>query len=299
MEFKQLLYFTKVAELGSFTRAAEILHVSQPVLSRHVRQLEVELRQNLLLRNGRGVTTTEAGELLLEHSRGILHQVERAQEEMGRIKGRLAGRVTVGLPPSLARLMALRLTREFKIRLPKARLSISEGLSATMTEWLRAGRLDIALVHNTLPSSEFTITPLGVEPLYVVSAKTAAPKTSAIDYALLAKLPLILPNHPHAIRSLLEAQLSKQGLEPTITLEIDGIPAILDLVADGAGHALLTRHAVDTSMQPSSYSMSPIAAPGFSSQLFMATTSGRATTLTQQAVMELIREISAEVFANS
>ena len=73
MDLKQLEYCVRVAELGSFTRAAIALGVAQPALSRQVRQLEVELRQNLLVRNGRGALPTEAGKLLLEHGRGILH----------------------------------------------------------------------------------------------------------------------------------------------------------------------------------------------------------------------------------
>ena len=67
MDLKQLEYFVRVAELGSFTRAAQALDVAQPALSRQVRLLEVELRQNLLVRNGRGATPTQAGLLLLEH----------------------------------------------------------------------------------------------------------------------------------------------------------------------------------------------------------------------------------------
>ena len=100
MDIKQLEYFVHVAELGSFTRASSVLNIAQPALSRQVRLLEVELRQNLLARNGRGVTTTEAGKLLLEHGRGILHQLGRAREDLERARGALAGRVAVGLPPS-------------------------------------------------------------------------------------------------------------------------------------------------------------------------------------------------------
>jgi LysR family nitrogen assimilation transcriptional regulator len=111
MDLKQLEYFVRVAELGSFTKAALALDVAQPALSRQVRLLEVELRQNLLIRNGRGATPTDAGKLLLEHGRGILHQVERAREELGRVRGALAGRVAIGLPPSLARVMTVPLTR--------------------------------------------------------------------------------------------------------------------------------------------------------------------------------------------
>ncbi|MFN4065519.1 MAG: LysR family transcriptional regulator, partial [Parazoarcus communis] len=99
MDLKQLEYFVRVAEMGSFTRASIALDIAQPALSRQIRLLEVELRQNLLIRNGRGVTTTEAGKLLLEHARGVLHQIERAKEELSRIRGALSGRVAVGLPP--------------------------------------------------------------------------------------------------------------------------------------------------------------------------------------------------------
>src|SRR5215208_4163183 len=80
MDLRQLEYFVRVAELGSFTRAAVALDIAQPALSRQVRLLEVELRQTLLVRNGRGATPTESGKVLLEHGRGILHQITRVRE---------------------------------------------------------------------------------------------------------------------------------------------------------------------------------------------------------------------------
>ena len=103
--------------MGSFTRAASSLNVAQPALSRQIRLLEVELRQNLLVRNGRGAVMTEAGKVLLEHGRGILHQVERVREELGRVRGALAGRVAIGLPPSIAKVLTVPLTREFRAQL--------------------------------------------------------------------------------------------------------------------------------------------------------------------------------------
>jgi DNA-binding transcriptional LysR family regulator len=136
MDLKQLEYFVRVAELGSFTRASAVLDIAQPALSRQVRLLEVELRLNLLTRNCRGVTPTEAGRLLLDHGRGILHQVARTREELGRVHGALAGRVSLGLPPSIAKALTVPLTREFRMRLPRAALSVSEGLSISMQEGL-------------------------------------------------------------------------------------------------------------------------------------------------------------------
>ncbi len=241
MDLKQLEYFVRVAELGSFTKAALALDVAQPALSRQVRLLEVELRQNLLIRNGRGATPTDAGKLLLEHGRGILHQVERAREELGRVRGALAGRVAIGLPPSLARVITVPLTRAFRAQLPEASLSISEGLSATMQEWLHTGRLDIAVLYNATPTPDIEITPLMEEELMLVQPRPPGlaeePPPPPVPLAEVAALPLVIPSRPNALRMHLEAEMAAIGLRPTVALEIDGVSAILDLVADGAlGH---------------------------------------------------------------
>lgn len=299
MDLKQLEYFVHVAELGSFTRASSVLGIAQPALSRQIRQLEVELRQNLLSRNGRGVTTTDAGKLLLEHSRGILHQVARAREDLGRVRGALAGRVAVGLPPSVSKMMTVPLTREFRKRLPNATLSISEGLSMSMREWLLAGRLDIALLYNPAPASEIDTIPLAEEDLYLVSRRSGEAKPAPVRLKDIAQLPLVIPNRPNAIRMLLETHMAGIGCKPPISLEIDGVSAILDLVADGAGHAILSKYAVATSANPVAYVINRIVEPRLVSKLSIATAAGRITTLTQQAVLALIQEVAHEVFGDA
>ncbi len=295
MDLKQLAYFVRVAELGSFTKASQALDVAQPALSRQVRLLEVELRQNLLVRNGRGATPTEAGRLLLEHGRGILHQVERAREELGRVRGSLAGRVAIGLPPSLARVLTVPLTRAFREKLPEASLSISEGLSAAMQEWLATGRLDIAVLYNALPAPEIEITPLRDEDLFLVQKRPAGlaeePPAPPIPLAEVALLPLVIPSRPNAIRMHVETEMANIGCRPQVVLEIDGVSAILDLVADGAGAALLSRNAVASSIRPSAYLTRPVCDPPLRTRVCLATSSMRPATLTQQATLNLIKTI--------
>ncbi len=293
MDLKQIEYFVRVAELGSFTRASAALGVAQPALSRQVRLLEVELRQNLLLRNGRGALPTEAGKLLLEHGRGILHQVERAREELGRVRGALAGRVAIGLPPSIAKVLTVPLTREFRARLPEAALSISEGLSAAMQESLITGRLDIALLYNASATPGIEITPLLEEDLFLVQGQTQATHSlhdQPIALREVAALPLIIPTRPNAIRMLVEAEMATIGCYPHIALEIDGVSAILDLVLDGAGCAVLSKNAVTTSGHPSAFVVRPIAQ--LHSKLSVAVSSQRPATLTQQAMLGLIQQLA-------
>jgi LysR family nitrogen assimilation transcriptional regulator len=299
MDLKQLEYFVRVAELGSFTRAAVALDVAQPALSRQVRLLEVELHQNLLTRNGRGALPTEAGKLLLAHGRGILYQVERAREELGRVRGSLAGRVAVGLPTSLARVLTVPLTRAFRQQMPDATISISEGLSVAMQESLVSGRLDIAVLYNTPPGAEIEITPLLEEDLLLVQARPPGlqedPAPGPISLQAVAQLPLVIPSRPNAIRMHVESEMANIGCRLKIALEIDGVSAILDLVADGAGYAVLSRNAVASSVRPSAFSVRTIHEPVLRTKVSLATSSLRPATLTQQATLALIRQTVAQI----
>jgi LysR family transcriptional regulator, nitrogen assimilation regulatory protein len=295
MDLKQIEYFVRVAELGSFTRASAALNIAQPALSRQVRLLEVELRQNLLVRNGRGATTTEAGKMLLEHGRGILHQVERAREDLGRVRGGLAGRVAVGMPTSVAKVLTVPLIRAFKQRMPEATLSISEGLSVAMQESLVVGRLDIALLYNPVSIPEIEVLELVEEDLVLVQHESQHSKASqALSLRELAAVPLIIATRPNALRTLVEAELGTVGKRPLIMLEIDGVAATLDLVADNAGSAVLPANAVRTSAHPERYSMRPIS--GLRSRLALATSAQRPGTLTQRAMQELIGELVRQYF---
>lgn len=292
MDLKQLEYFVRVAELGSFTRASIVMDVAQPALSRQVRQLEVELRQNLLTRNGRGVTLTDAGRVLLEHGRGILHQIERAKEDLGRLRGALAGRVAVGLPPSIAKRIAVPLTRAFRQQLPNASLSITEALSSSIQESVIAGRIDLALLYNPAPSAEIDSVVILEEELYLVGP--AAEGDAEVSLRDLAAAPLVIPTQPNSIRMLVEAELANIGCRPSIAMEIDGVAAILDLVVDGVGLAVLSANAVLTAPRPQEFSIRRIANSPLRSRLALAASSQRPATLTQQATLKLLQEVVSE-----
>lgn len=299
MDLKQLEYFVRVAELGSFTRAAIELDVAQPALSRQVRLLEVELRQTLLVRNGRGAVPTEAGKVLLEHGRGILYQVERAREDLGRLRGGLSGRVAVGLPSSVARVLTVPLTRAFRERLPEARLSISEGLSGSLQETLVSGRLDIVVLYNAQPTRELDILPLLEEELLLVRARPPGlhedPPPGPVTLQEVAQMPLVIPSRPNAIRMHVESEMAAAGLRPEVALEIDGVTAILDLVLDGAGCAILSHNALLNSPRPSAYTAQRIGSPPLRIALSLATSLQRPATPVQKAALELIKEIAPRV----
>jgi len=301
MDLRQLEYFVRVAELGGFSRAATALDVAQPALSRQVRLLEVELRQNLLTRNGRGAVPTEAGQLLLEHARGILHQVERARDELARMRGGLAGRVALGLPPSVARALAVPLMRAFRKQLPNAQLSITEALSASMHEQLASGRLDLAVLYNAQPVPGLELIPLASDELLLVQraerSRSAAERPAPVTMRALSRLALVIPSRPNAIRMHVEAAMAAAGCSARVALEIDGVAAILDLVAGGAGCAILPGHTLTGVARPSGFRVrrivlgdgAPLRIP-----LFTASSALRPATGTQRAVLALVQSLAGE-----
>lgn len=304
MDLKQLEYFVRVAELGSFTRASIALHIAQPALSRQVRLMEVELRQNLLTRTGRGAIPTEAGKLLLKHGRGILHQVEVAREEMGAVRGALAGRVSIGLPPSLSKLITVPLTQAFKQQLPHAQLTLTEGFSILMQEGLRVGNLDIAVLYNSDRSPELETITLHTEELVLISRnttakanafrKTASGKPKPIKLADVAALPLILPSRPNAFRILIESEMITIGCKPLLALEVDGLNSILSLVREGMGHAVLPSYTLSNAENPAHFTVRSIRSPSIMSELTLLRSSRRASTDTQKKAVELIQRVVAK-----
>ena len=110
----------------------------------------------------------------------------------------------------------------------------------------------------------------------------------------MAALPLVIPSRPNAIRVHVESEMAALGCRPHIAFEIDGVSAILDLVADGAGCAVLSRNAVMRSVRPSAYVARPIGEPPLQIALSTAVSSLRPTTLTQQATLELLQQTVRE-----
>jgi LysR family nitrogen assimilation transcriptional regulator len=303
MNLTQLRYFVRVAEMGSFSKAAIELDVAQPALSRQVRLLETDLRVTLLQRTGRGVLLTEAGKRMFEHAVGILQLVTRAREDLGANRDEATGRIVVGLPPSMGRMLTLPLVDQFKRTMPKARLAIVEGLSAHIVEWISTGRVDLGLIHN--PHANPAIETLHVldEPLCLVSAAKAAarpakrgPENAALRFAELATLPLVVPEQTHAIRRLLETQAALAGLKLNIAYEVSSVQAILELVRHGHGHAVLAPSAVVASGLGASLRVRPLAEQALTSTLCIAVSAHKpATPLVRQASRLLCELVIANV----
>jgi LysR family nitrogen assimilation transcriptional regulator len=305
MDLKQLEYFRHVAELGSFTRAASFLSVVQPALSRQVRQLEVELGQNLFERNGRGVVLTDAGSRLLEHTRGILTQVGRARQELEDQRNGDSGHFALGLPPSLGSSVTVPLVKAFARTLPNARLATVEGLSTYILEWLSVGRVDCALVYNATASATVDLLPLLDDQLYLMAPLAASPAAGAsalrdsITLSALADYPLIIPSRPHALRMSVENALASVDRKIRVAHEIECIPAVIDLVRQGHGFGVLPMNAVKSTQWAKEVRALPIGSPPLTTSLSIATSAQRPRSPLMRKAIDVIREIvQQEILSN-
>lgn len=302
MDLKQLEWFIRVAELGSFTKAAATLDMSQPVLSRQVRQLEIELQQHLLYRNGRGVTPTESGRRLLEHGRGILHQVELARQELRDREATPVGKVVVGLPPSIGKMLTVRLVEQFRERYAQASIGIVEGLSAAMQEWLLLGRLDVALLYNPPVNPQLEYERVRMSEMYLIGAAAERKNSrvrlpASVRVAELAQYPLIIPSRPNVFRNLIEAECARHDVKLTVALEIDSIAAVLDLVERGFGYAVLTRDALQGYQATRPLAAARIVSPAISTPLVIATAAQRPLSSLARHTIALIKSELSETQA--
>lgn len=243
VNIKHLTSFIAVAEHGSFSKAALALHIAQPALSRQVRALEVQLRQHLFDRNGRGVELTEAGQRLLTHSRAILQMVQDVSAEFAASRHEAAGHIVVGLPPSLARSITVPLVRYFQAELPNARLEIVEGYSSHMNEWLVSGRVDVCILYNPQAHPHIDLTPISRERLCLIGLKERLP-SGPVAFADLPQYPLVMPQRGQIFRSLMEAQALLHSIKLNVAWEVSSVPATLDLLLAGFGYAVLTERAM-------------------------------------------------------
>lgn len=291
MDLRQLETFVRVAELGSFTRASIMLSIAQPALSKQVRRLEVELGQTLFSRNGRGILLTEEGALLLEHARGIIEQVGRARHALNAIRESPLGKVVIATPAVTGKTMTTDIITTFRRRFPKASLEIIEGKSRFITEWLLTGRIDIAILYDPPVSPLLEIAPLMNHELslFSLAGKTLAPKGKPVQFRDLGRYPLILPGRPHSIRTLVETEAAKAGVQLNVVLEVDGASFILELVQLGHGHTILPDFSLRRSSLARTLQLNEIVGPRLKRSLKVAVSTQRPVTRLARETVKLIR----------
>ena len=281
MNLQRLEYFVAVVDAGSVSRASVLLDVSQPALSRQISLLEDEVGHRLLTRHGRGVAPTETGQALLVHARGLFDGVARARADMRERHLSPRGRLTIGLPPRVAHTITTDLVQSFRHQFPDAAISVAEGLSASLRDWLISGRVDLAVLFDPPHSPQLMVETLLREELVLISSSALPKKMKLAD---IIQYDLIMPSGQHALRQLLEQEARPRGLGLRVVAEVDSIQAVLPLVARGVANTVLPISALKSWPTSMPLHVSKIYAPLIKNRFTIAMPKARpATQLTRYA----------------
>ncbi len=290
MDIRQLRYFLEIVAQGSLTRAAESLHVAQPALSLHLKNMEEQLGTRLLTRSRSGVTPTEAGELLLQRARAILEDLARTEDDIRNLETDPSGIVRIGLPGTISAMVSLPLILAARERFPRITLNITEAMSGFVGDWLSEGKIDLAVLYSRSKDARIR-SELLLEEELVVLWPADAERPLEMNMEALDNVPMVLPSGAHGLRVLIDRTFQALGFAPEIAMEIDSFNNIKRLVAAGFGPSILPLYAVTEEVAAGSLRVSRIAAPGLWRGAHLMSPGGRPVTRALEAVHALLREV--------
>jgi LysR family hydrogen peroxide-inducible transcriptional activator len=246
MELHQLRYFCAVAETGSFSRAAEHSHVSQPSLSQQILKLEAELGARLFDRLGRSVRLTEVGQAFLPRALSVLRELEAARGDVVESKESVSGPVAVGVIPTVAPYFLPAVLAAFAKLFPKSTVTVVEEITPVLLERLRAGSIDIAILALPVRGHEFEALPLITEPLFAALPRNhRLSRNKTVALGELRKEPFLLLRDGHCFRENAIAACDRARVSPRVVFESGQFSSLLGLVGAGVGVSLVPAMAVD------------------------------------------------------
>ncbi len=239
MQFRQLRYFVKIVEAGSFSRAATTIHVAQPALSQQIAELEDRLGIMLLQRSARGVKPTPAGDVLYREASSILRQLEQLPGIIRSANDDPEGVVSVGIAASLAPRLVGGILDECRSALPKVTIRVSDSDSTSLEARVSTNTLDLAVLYEDELVPAFQRQPLFRQKMYLVSRKPLPEHKPTMSLKKLDGVPLVLPSPTNGRRDMIDRILTAAGFRPNIVLEADALTSEILAVRNDVGCTIL------------------------------------------------------------
>ncbi|EEM02165.1 LysR family transcriptional regulator [Bacillus pseudomycoides] len=246
IELRQLEYFVAVSNELHFTKAAEKLNISQPSLSQQIRALEHEIGMPLFDRIGKKISLTEAGRILLSHSKKVFHEVEQAYAAIQDLNGLQQGKLTIGallttvnylLPPAILNFNAL---------YPNIELSVLGLRTGEIREKLLQNELDIGITFLPVQDKEIISIPLYQNELtLVVPTNHELTQHTTVTMGVLQKYPIILLPKNFFLTQLIRSHCQNFNFTPKPILEISTMESLIHMVSKGMGITVLPKPYID------------------------------------------------------
>ena len=259
LTLRQLRYFLEVADLHSFTRAAEVLHVAQSALSRQIKMLEDELGIALFNRVDRGVTLTDAGARLRDRVAALLKDLDAIRHELVGAQNEPHGELAVGMPPSMREVMTVPLMVDYCRAYPAVTLHVQEGISIELSKLVQDGNLDCAVVVNLMALPNLRAVPFLKERLYLIGPrKGRLHPERQVSLQRVSEGPLILTTRPNSLRLIVENALAAARLPANIIADSNSTAAMVELAAEGLASTVLPYSAAWKAIAEKRLSAAPI-----------------------------------------
>ncbi len=261
LTLKQLRYFDALARHRHFGRAADACSISQPALSLQIKELEAMFGAVLVERGAREIRLTPIGADLLAKGRRILLAVEELDDLVRASKGPLAGRLRMGVIPTVAPYFLPQIIRALSARFPGLDLNLREAVTQSLIGDLQEGRIDLAVV--ALPVSEATLTEFALfEEDFVLVRPAEEARLPVPGPQTLQTMRLLLLEEGHCFRDQALSFCQIDGARPGALMEGSSLSTLVQMVGAGMGVTLIPDMAVDMETRSAEVSIARFAAPG-------------------------------------
>jgi len=245
LDAKLLRTFVTIVDLRSFTRAGRRLGLSQSAISQQIGAEERQLGVKLLVRAGKGVRPTPAGEILLHYARQILQKVDEAQRVLTAYEGSGSGVLRIGAGGAACEHLLPSVLQSFHDEFPRVELRVQSGPSRLTIERLLDGDLDVGLLTLPVAESKLRLVDIGRDELVVIAAPSHEWSSRRhIEPRELADQPLLVYERRSSTYHIVERMLLEAGVFPRIVMEMDHLGAVSSMVQAGLGLAVVPRWTV-------------------------------------------------------
>ncbi|ARK95733.1 LysR family transcriptional regulator [Burkholderia pseudomallei] len=309
VDVRSLRCFLAVAASGSISRAAEVLCLAQPALSLQIQRLEEALGVALFTRSHKGVVPTAAGMRFEKHAQEILTRLDFACNDVRDLVTDPEGRVALGLPQSMAKILTVPLVRETIRRWPKVRLQIVELSSGYIPSHLLSGHINIGLTFQSSAGSGLLFDHIVDEELVLVAAPgnlsagckndiASTPLAHDVLFRDLHRYPMLLPAVEHGLRGLIDGYLRTHKVELVVLAEVNAIPELIALVSAGVGSTILSYASVHAEVRNGCLSVARISHPTMSRPVYLCRPATLPLSIAASAILDLIREVVGKQIAD-
>lgn len=237
MQLRHLQTFVCIAHNGSFSRAAEILHIAQPALSQQIKQLEEEVGTLLFVRYARGVKLSNAGERMLAAAEDIILRVNDLKLLMKTEATTITGDVRLGLPTTLVKLLGRPIAVRTDATQANIQLQLIEAMSGHLCDWLAKGDLDVAILYDKPFYHDFpngmVVRPIIQEPFSLILSPQRRVRQSPVKLDDLRDFQFVFPRKLHAIRALIDQFLIEADVDLKFSCDVDSLGTLVEMVREG------------------------------------------------------------------